>query len=92
MKSIGEVLSVENVALLGLGALLAKFLTPKKEDQERQLPELKLYKSKHGLENPEYSMIVREQLVRNYQFFGEEAQNKIRNSYILIVGLGARGR
>ncbi|KAM3135639.1 hypothetical protein pb186bvf_012310 [Paramecium bursaria] len=34
---------------------------------------------------------LKEQLVRNYQFFGEQGQQKIDNSYILIFGVGGVG-
>ncbi|XP_006455184.1 hypothetical protein AGABI2DRAFT_121122 [Agaricus bisporus var. bisporus H97] len=35
--------------------------------------------------------LVREQLARNYAFFGEEAMAKVRNSYVVIVGAGGVG-
>jgi hypothetical protein len=35
--------------------------------------------------------LIREQLARNYAFFGEEAMAKVRNSYVVIVGAGGVG-
>lgn len=35
--------------------------------------------------------LMKEQLVRNYQFFGENSQNKIRKSYMVVIGLGSIG-
>lgn len=39
----------------------------------------------------EYEELIREQLARNYAFFGEEAMAKIRNSHVVIVGAGGVG-
>lgn len=36
--------------------------------------------------------MVQEQLVRNIQFFGQESQDKICNSFIIIFGVGGIGR
>jgi hypothetical protein len=35
--------------------------------------------------------LIREQLARNYAFFGEEAMAKVRNSCVVIVGAGGVG-
>ncbi|GMH32893.1 hypothetical protein BSKO_00727 [Bryopsis sp. KO-2023] len=35
--------------------------------------------------------ILREQLTRNIQFFGEESQLKVANSFVVVVGLGGVG-
>lgn len=35
--------------------------------------------------------LIQQQLVRNYQFFGKQAQDTIRRSYIVVVGLGGVG-
>ena len=40
----------------------------------------------------DYKKIVGEQLVRNVQFFGADAQNKISNSFIIVAGVGGVGR
>lgn len=37
-------------------------------------------------------VLMKEQLVRNYQFFGDEGQEKIRKSFVLVVGCGGVGR
>ncbi|CEL95685.1 unnamed protein product [Vitrella brassicaformis CCMP3155] len=34
---------------------------------------------------------MREQLIRNYQFFGEEGQSKVRGSFVVVIGLGGVG-
>ena len=35
--------------------------------------------------------LLKEQLKRNYEFFGEEEMEKIKNSYVCVVGLGGVG-
>lgn len=35
--------------------------------------------------------LIRESLARNYVYFGEEGMEKIRNSFVIIVGLGGVG-
>lgn len=35
--------------------------------------------------------LMREQLVRNYQYFGEEGQDKIRKAFVVVVGCGGVG-
>lgn len=35
--------------------------------------------------------IIKESLARNYAYFGEEGMAKIRNSFVIIVGLGGVG-
>jgi hypothetical protein len=36
--------------------------------------------------------LIREQLKRNYEFFGEEGMKKIINSFVVVVGIGGVGR
>ena len=36
--------------------------------------------------------IMREQLVRNYQYFGEKDQNIVRKSFVVVIGCGGVGR
>lgn len=40
----------------------------------------------------EYCKIRDEQLVRNIQFFGKENQDRVLESFVIIVGLGGVGR
>ncbi|WWC71060.1 uncharacterized protein I206_105013 [Kwoniella pini CBS 10737] len=35
--------------------------------------------------------LIREQLTRNYNFLGEESMQKVRNSYVVVVGCGGVG-
>ncbi|TFK29493.1 ubiquitin-protein ligase molybdopterin-converting factor [Coprinopsis marcescibilis] len=43
-------------------------------------------------ENPEYAEeLVREQLARNYAFFGEEGMEKVRGGSVVVVGCGGVG-
>lgn len=35
--------------------------------------------------------MIKEQLVRNIQFFGEDGQKKISDSYVIIFGVGGVG-
>lgn len=55
--------------------------TPNKLDEDPQ----------KNNENTEKELI-REQLKRNYEFFGEIGMEKIRNSFIVVVGIGGVGR
>ena len=36
--------------------------------------------------------VIREQLKRNYEFFGEEGMLKIRNKFVVVIGIGGVGR
>jgi hypothetical protein len=36
--------------------------------------------------------LVREQLKRNYEFFGDAGMNLIRNSFVVVLGIGGVGR
>jgi len=36
--------------------------------------------------------LIREQLKRNYEFFGDEAMKKIIDSFVVVVGIGGVGR
>lgn len=38
-----------------------------------------------------FESVMREQLERNYQFFGEEKQTQIRKSFVIVVGVGGVG-
>lgn len=41
--------------------------------------------------NAEESKLEREQLKRNFEFFGEEGMKKIKNSFVCVVGIGGVG-
>lgn len=82
-KKIAFVCAGSAATLLLLNALVEKG----EKDKRSSTPTLKLKKGNINLNNPEYSMLVREQLVRNYQFFGEEGQERIRKGSIVIIGL-----
>lgn len=47
--------------------------------------------SAHGVADFDKDDILMEQLTRNVQFFGLEAQKKIANSFVVVVGLGVSG-
>lgn len=36
--------------------------------------------------------LIREQLKRNYEFFGDQGMKKIINSFVVVVGIGGVGR
>jgi hypothetical protein len=36
--------------------------------------------------------VLREQLKRNYEFFGEDGMNKIKSKFVVVVGIGGVGR
>jgi hypothetical protein len=44
------------------------------------------------LNNSSEQEILKEQLKRNYEFFGEEGMKKIQNSFVVVVGIGGVGR
>ena len=35
--------------------------------------------------------LIREQLSRNYSFLGDEGMNKIRDAFVIVIGLGGVG-
>jgi len=37
-------------------------------------------------------VLIREQLKRNYEFFGNDGMNAIENSFVCVVGIGGVGR
>ena len=37
-------------------------------------------------------VLIREQLKRNYEFFGNDGMNSIENSFVCVVGIGGVGR
>jgi FlaA1/EpsC-like NDP-sugar epimerase len=45
----------------------------------------------HQQELEDLEKLIREQLTRNYQFFGEDGQNLIRKSFVVIAGQGSIG-
>jgi tRNA A37 threonylcarbamoyladenosine dehydratase len=47
-----------------------------------------LHQAQHGLADFDQDDILMEQLTRNVQFFGLEAQKKIARSFVVVVGLG----
>lgn len=85
----------ETVLLFGLGYvsthLLHSLINQTSSSPPQNTPSQNPKKT-INFKSPEYEEIVREQLVRNYQFFGEEGQKKIRNSYIIVIGAGGIGR
>jgi hypothetical protein len=42
--------------------------------------------------NEEEKILVREQLKRNYEFFGDNGMKLIENSFACVVGIGGVGR
>ncbi|KAL4485467.1 hypothetical protein ABPG72_008335 [Tetrahymena utriculariae] len=92
---------------LGAGLLIglqASKLLNKKVNDEIDIDRLKEKKKQQKIENQEsnqkhlnnfssqeYKNMMKEQLVRNIQFFGEEGQQKIQDSYIIIFGVGGVG-
>ena len=63
---------------VSVGYLLSK-LSKKKDEQ--LVPVLKA----------DSEDLLSEQLVRNYQFFGEEAMKRIRSAFVVVVGVGGVG-
>lgn len=48
-------------------------------------------KGKEGKKRGTSDLIIRESLARNYVFFGDEGMEKVRNSFVIVVGLGGVG-
>ena len=49
------------------------------------------YKERNKLKMSD-SEVLREQLKRNYEFFGEEGMTQLKNKFIIVVGIGGVGR
>src|SRR4051794_4040552 len=44
-----------------------------------------------SLDHSEEIALIREQLKRNYEFFGDEGMKLITNSFVVVVGIGGVG-
>jgi hypothetical protein len=60
--------------------------------EERHQDEIDLETQKRLLEDKKEQELVREQLKRNYEFFGEEGMKQIENAFVVVVGIGGVGR
>ncbi len=49
------------------------------------------YKEKRMLKMGD-NEVLREQLKRNYEFFGDDGMNKIKSKFVVVVGIGGVGR
>ena len=67
--------------------LKKKFLRKKENDKSDQLDN-----DKKLLKNEDEIALIREQLKRNYEFFGEKGMGLITKSFICVVGIGGVGR
>lgn len=56
--------------------------------QQRQHQEAQAVQPASSVRNFLQDEVLMEQLTRNVQFFGEEAQQTIANSFVIVVGLG----
>ena len=93
-----------NSSLLGLissfmggfvvGCALSYFVNKKKnllKIKSKEISSPKSPKSKNKLSTMDKNLI-REQLKRNYEFFGEEGMKGIKDSFVVVVGIGGVGR
>lgn len=67
----------------GVGVGVGAGVGEREEEEEREEIELGGYAYDEEL--------VREQLARNYAFFGEEGMGKVRGSSVVVVGCGGVG-
>lgn len=92
MEKGGEMLKS---ALLVSGGLLAGaglcYLSLRGQLKTVHLAEAHPVQGKAAQEGEYEEKLVREQLVRNYQFFGEENMAKIRGGFVVVVGCGGVG-
>lgn len=49
------------------------------------------HSSRSALKKPTSELIIRESLARNYVFFGPEGMSRIREAFVVVVGLGGVG-
>jgi tRNA A37 threonylcarbamoyladenosine dehydratase len=70
---------------IGIGIGTIGFFLTRRRGQTPPVQQLKQHFDKELLD------LMKEQLVRNYQFFGEEGQHKIEKSYVIIFGVGGVG-
>ena len=83
-------------ASLGTAALLAAHSKYKRRVRRKELDKevLDALANQHAHNVPTVAYdegLVREQLARNYAFFGEEAMEKLRKGSVVIVGCGGVG-
>jgi len=93
MKNFG-LKSLAGTAVAGFlaGYLTHKMFNAQKPTIESGKPaEAKKPSVKPDYNSEDYHNLLKEQLVRNYQFFGEEGQQKIMDSFVIVVGLGGVG-
>ncbi len=75
---------------------LRKFIANKKKPlistKAHDEQEMDIETQKKLLKDNNELALVREQLKRNYEFFGEEGMKDIINSFVVVVGIGGVGR
>ncbi|KAJ3130168.1 hypothetical protein HK098_005415 [Nowakowskiella sp. JEL0407] len=76
------VVSLSSLALLAVSVDLYWHLSTKTKSAQKKL------KSPSSPQNEE---IIREQLARNYAFLGESGVTKVRNAFVIVIGLGGVG-
>jgi hypothetical protein len=54
--------------------------------------ELDIETQKKLIEDQNEAALTKEQLKRNFEFFGQEGMNIIKNSFVVVVGIGGVGR
>jgi len=84
------------VALSYIFSKIKKIITPKNRNEllqdQRHQDEIDIETQKRLLEDKKEQELVREQLKRNYEFFGEEGMKQIENAFVVVVGIGGVGR
>ncbi len=78
------------IGLSYLFSKLKKFLNLKKKLDTKESTEDKEIRKINGTE--EEKVLIREQLKRNYEFFGNEGMKLITDSFVCVVGIGGVGR
>jgi hypothetical protein len=90
-KSIYKYISgiVSGIALSFLFMKLKKKFKTKSISNEE---EIDIETQKKLLEEKDEIALLKEQLKRNFEFFGEEGMKQIQNSFAVVVGIGGVGR
>ena len=77
-------------SLQNASASAASVPRPRKPEAEENVAEITL-SARRGEEYEYDEELIREQLARNYAFFGEEGMTRIRKGSVVVVGCGGVG-
>ena len=84
----GSALSTLSVVTVSAISAISVYYFISKTSKKRRIKNLKTQLNKELSTSEE---LVREQLARHYAFLGEDGMEKVRKSFVIIVGLGGVG-